>query len=98
MPLDRLGLPIIDPAPDRPPGWEDSPAGKAVFKGAKWGVIAGLGVAQIVLVQDAVDTPFGIIYRYEAWVTLALGIGIGTALGAVLGWSVFRARAFFSAR
>ena len=98
MPLDRLGLPIIDPAPDRPPGWEDSPAGKAVFTGAGWGAAAGLVVAQIVMAGGAVETPFGVIYRDDVVVTLALSIGIGTALGAGLGWLVVRARAWLSAR
>lgn len=98
MPLDRLGLPIIDPAPDRPPGWEDSPVGKAVFAGAGWGAVAGLGVAQIVMADSAVDTPFGFIYRDDAVVALGLCIGSGTALGAGFGWLFVRARAWLSAR
>jgi len=55
-------------------------------------------VSQIVMAGGAVETPFGVIYRDDVVVTLALSIGIGTALGAGLGWLVVRARAWLSAR
>jgi len=56
IPLDRLGEPIIDPAPDKPPTWEDTVRAKALFRGGNWGMLAGLLIAQYYM---AVYSPLG---------------------------------------
>ncbi len=84
--LDRMGEPIIDPAPDRPPGWEDSPTGKAVFKGAKWGAVAGLAIGQFYISSNSIETPFGSIYTGNVTLVLIGCIGVCSALGAGIGW------------
>jgi hypothetical protein len=82
--LDKMGEPIIDPAPDKPPTWEDSPAGKAFFKGGIWGMAAGLAFAIY-------------YYSYISWSYISLlgffvgdvaffAVGLGFILGALLGW------------
>jgi hypothetical protein len=84
--LDRLGEPIIDPAPDKPPSWQDSPTGKATWKGAKWGMVAGFAVAQIFISYGSIDTPFGSIYNGNIALVFIFWIGIGSALGAGIAW------------
>ena len=82
--LDMMGEPIIDPAPDKPPTWEDSPPGKALFKGGTWGMVAGLAVAIY-------------YYNHTSWSYISLlglfggdvaffAVGLGFILGALLGW------------
>jgi hypothetical protein len=84
--LDKMGEPIIDPAPDTPPEWEDSPTGKAVLKGAKWGMVVGFGVAQLVIWSKSIPTPVGSIYGGNMFGVFALWIGLGVAIGAGIGW------------
>ncbi len=84
--LDKMGEPIIDPAPDKPPGWEDSPTGKTVWKGAKWGMVAGFVIAQIIISVKSIDTPFGSIYVGNMALVYLLWIGLGVAVGAGIGW------------
>ena len=84
--LDKMGEPIIDPAPDKPPTWEDSRSGKALFKGMKWGAAAGLALAQIYISSHSVQTVFGSIYVGEAIVPVLLGTALGAAVGAAFGW------------
>ena len=81
--LDMMGEPIIDPAPDKPPTWEDSPAGKAFFKGGTWGMAAGLVVA--IYYGSSSYSPIGLFVGDVALVLLS-GLGLGFVLGALLGW------------
>jgi hypothetical protein len=84
--LDETAGSIIDPAPDKPLGWKDSPVGKAVWKGAKWGMVAGFFVAQIFIWSGSIDTPFGSIYTGNLFLMFAFWIGLGAALGAGVAW------------
>jgi hypothetical protein len=82
--LDMMGEPIIDPAPDKPPTWEDSPAGKALFKGGAWGALAGMAIA--IYYYSSTDywphSPLGFFDGDLLFVAPALGY----VLGALLGW------------
>jgi hypothetical protein len=82
--LDMMGEPIIDPAPDKPPTWEDSPAGKAFFKGGAWGALAGMAIA--IYYYSSTDywphSPLGFFDGDLLFVAPALGY----VLGALLGW------------
>jgi hypothetical protein len=80
--LDLMGEPIIDPAPDKPPTWEDSPSGKAFFNGGNWGMGAGLSVA---IYYTSMHSPFG-FYLGNMALVLFSGIGLGYIVGALLGW------------
>ena len=81
--LDMMGEPIIDPAPDKPPTWEDSPAGKALFKGGTWGMVAGLAVATYDYYSSLgyVSPP-----RFFVGDVVFAAVGLGFILGALLGW------------
>lgn len=80
--LDKMGEPIIDPAPDRPPEMQDSPASNALAKGAKWGSIVGFVIAQWYLGQHS---PLG-FYGGNVTLVFAVCIGIGASIGAGIGW------------
>jgi hypothetical protein len=80
--LDKMGEPIIDPAPDKPPTWERSSAGKALFKGGNWGMAAGLAIAYC---YTSIHSPLG-FYGGNLVLVLLSGIGLGYILGALLGW------------
>jgi hypothetical protein len=80
--LDKLGEPIIDPAPDRPPGKENSPTSNAMVKGAKWGAVAGLIIAQMYIGQHS---PHG-FYMGNLLAVFAVCIGLCTFIGAAIGW------------
>ena len=75
--LDMMGEPIIDPAPDKPPTWEDSPAGKALFKGGTLGMAAGLA-----FVTYTNSSSIGFFVGDVVFVA----VGLGFIVGAVLGW------------
>ena len=77
--------PVTDLAPDKPPR-PDSPTVKAVKKGAKWGMIAGFVVAQMVISSKSISTPFGPIYNGSLALAYGVWIGLGTAIGAGFGW------------
>lgn len=77
--LDKTGEPKIDPAPDRP---EDSPTSNAVAKGAKWGAIVGLIIAQCYMDQHS---PLG-FYGGNVAAVFAVCIGFCTLIGAGIGW------------
>jgi hypothetical protein len=86
--VDKKSEPIIEPAPeqdDRLSYW-DSAAGKAVRKGAKWGMIVGFVIAQIFISFGSINTPFGSIYTGNMLLVFAFWIGLGSALGAGIGW------------
>lgn len=87
--LDLMGEPIIDPAPDKPPTWEDSPAGKAFFKGGTWGMVAGLAVATYYYTSTNYwpHSPLGFFVGDLAFVA----VGLGFIVGALLGWLSVRA-------
>jgi hypothetical protein len=80
--LDKLGEPIIDPAPDKPPTWERTTAAKALFRGGNWGMAAGLAVATL---YTSSHSPLG-FYTGNLILVLACGCGLGYALGAFAGW------------
>jgi hypothetical protein len=81
MGLDLMGEPIIDPAPDKPPTWEDSPAGKAFFKGGTWGMIAGLAIA-VYYLSVSNYSPLGLFLGDIVF----FAVGLGFVVGALLGW------------
>lgn len=80
--LDRMGEPIIDPAPDRPPDMEDSPASNALAKGAKWGAVAGVLIAQWYMREHS---PLG-FYMGNVLLVFAVCIGICGWVGAAIAW------------
>jgi hypothetical protein len=84
--LDKLGEPIIDPAPDKPPTWEDTVPAKTLFRGGTWGAAVGLVVARIYMSSRAIETSFGPLYPDNLLLVLGVGIGAGFALGAFIGW------------
>jgi hypothetical protein len=84
--LDKMGEPIIDPAPDRPPPEPDSPTFKAVKKGAKWGSLAGLVIGQLYLSHNSINTPVGTIYTGNVALVLIGWVALGTAIGTGIGW------------
>jgi len=75
-------LPQDSPEPDQP----DTPTWRAVKKGAKWGAIAGLVIAQILISAGSVQTPFGAVYVGNMFAVFAICIGLGSALGVGFGW------------
>lgn len=77
--LDRMGEPIIDPAPDKPPTWEDSPAGKALFKGGMLGLVAGLAAASYCV-------PLGYSLGFFDSDLVFFAPALGYIAGALLGW------------
>jgi hypothetical protein len=88
--LDRLGYPIIDPAPDKPPTWEDTPAAQALFKGGVWGAVAGLAGALYKYPVSAFNySPLG-LFEGDIALALMLWIAAGYVLGALLGWLSFK--------
>ena len=80
--LDKMGQPIIDPAPDKPRTWEDTVPAKALFRGGNWGMAAGLAAAVYYL---SVHSPLG-FYTGNLLLVLGGGIAAGFALGALAGW------------
>ena len=68
------------------PSYWDGPSGKAVKKGAKWGMIGGYGIAQLIIWSKSIPTPFGSIYGGNMFGVFALWIGLGVAIGAGIGW------------
>jgi len=80
--LDKMGEPIIDPAPDRAPDTRDSPASSAMAKGAKWGALVGFVIAQWYMGQHS---PLG-FYGGNVVGVFAVCIGICTLIGAGFGW------------
>ena len=83
IPVDRLGEPIIDPAPDRPPTWEDTVPAKALFRGGNWGMFIGLIIAKYYM---STHSPLG-VYLGNVIVVLAVGVGAGFVSGAFIGWT-----------
>ena len=81
-PLNRLGEPIIDPAPDKPPTWEDTVPAKALFRGGNWGMFIGLTIA---IYYTSTHSPLG-FYSGNLILMLAVGVGAGFVLGAFIGW------------
>lgn len=81
---DRLGEPIIDPAPNRPRALRDGPAIKAATKGATWGAVAGLVAAKLYL---SAHSPLG-FYGGDAGVMVITWTGVGAILGAAAGWLI----------
>jgi hypothetical protein len=79
--LDVLQPDKLEPDPPDTPTW------RAVKKGAKWGSIAGLVIAQIVISSGSIDTPIGPIYGGNMFAVFAIWIGLGIALGAAIGWA-----------
>lgn len=81
--LDMMGEPIIDPAPDKPPTWEDSPAGRAFFKGGTWGMAAGAAFATYHYYSSVgyISLP-----RFFIGDVAFAAVGLGFILGALLGW------------
>jgi hypothetical protein len=74
--------------PDAPePEAPDSPTWRAVKKGTKWGSIVGFVISQIYIGANSIATPFGSIYGGNMLVVFAFWIGIGSALGALIGWA-----------
>ena len=67
------------PEPDSP----DTPTWPAVKKGAKWGSVAGLVGGQFYLANNS---PLG-FYSGNLTLVFAVWIGLGTALGAGIGWA-----------
>ena len=80
--LDKMGEPIIDPAPDKPPTWEDTIPSKALFRGGNWGMAAGLAVA---IYYTSNHAPLG-FYNGNLILVLSICVGAGFALGAFAGW------------
>jgi len=80
--LDKMGEPIIDPAPDKPPTWEDTVPAKALFRGGNWGMAIGLAIVAYYL---TVHAPIG-VYMGNYMLVLAAGVGGGFAVGAFVGW------------
>ena len=83
IPLDRLGYPIIDPAPDRPPTWEDTVPAKALFRGGNWGMFIGVLIAKY---YTSIHSPLG-FYSGNLILVLAIGVGVGFVSGAFIGWA-----------
>lgn len=81
---ERLGALQPDNQEPDPP---DSPTWRAVKKGAKWGSIAGLAIAQLTMSANSIQTPFGSIYGENVFALFAVWIGLGSALGAGIGWA-----------
>ena len=76
------------PPPDNPePDPPDSPTWRAVKKGSMWGSIAGFVIAQLIMSSNSLETPFGSIYGGNVLGLFAFWIGLGTALGAGIGWA-----------
>jgi hypothetical protein len=71
--------------PDRPSYWA-ALSGKAVKKGAKWGMIGGYVIAQLIISSKSIETPFGSIYNGNMFAVFATWIGLGVAIGAGIGW------------
>ena len=71
--------------PDRPDP-PDTPTWAAVKKGAKWGSLAGLAIAQFFIASNSIETPFGSIYTGNLFALFAVCVGLGTGLGAGIGW------------
>lgn len=71
-----------NPEPDPP----DTPTWRAVKTGAKWGSITGLAIAQLIMSSCSIQTPFGPIYGENVFALFAIWIGLGSALGAGIGW------------
>jgi hypothetical protein len=67
---------VPPPAPEK----EEPPS--PVAKGAKWGAIVGLVIAQIFIHQNS---PLG-FYTGNMWLVFATCIGLGTAIGAGFAW------------
>lgn len=80
--LDKMGEPIVDPAPDRAPDMEDSPTSNAMAKGAKWAAIAGFVIAQWYMDRNS---PLG-FYGRNVLAVFAVCIGICTCIGAGIAW------------
>jgi hypothetical protein len=80
--LDKMGEPIIDPAPDKPPTWEDTVPAKALFRGGTWGMAVGLAAA---LYYESNHSVFG-IYIENLALVLLVGVGAGFMAGAFVGW------------
>ena len=70
----------MEPHPPNTRAW------RAVERGATWGTLAGLIIAQIYIRANSIDTPFGPIYGGNMFLAFAIPSGIGAALGAALGW------------
>lgn len=84
--LDKAGAPIIDPAPDKPPTWEDTLAGKATYRGGNWGMLVGFSVAYA---YASFRHPFFFGGEDVAMLTLLLcGSGAGYLIGAALAWFI----------
>lgn len=81
---ERLDESITDNSKPDPP---DTPTWRAVKKGAKWGSVAGFIVANLIISSRSIDTPFGPIYGENMFPVFAIWIGLGTALGAGIGWA-----------
>ena len=80
--LDKMGEPIIDPAPDKPPTWEDTVTAKSLFRGGNWGLAIGLMAA---LVYTSAYSRLGLLDGYD-FLMLGCGAGFGYVLGAFVGW------------
>lgn len=65
----------------------ETPTWRAIKTGAKWGSIAGLVLAQMIIAASSIQTPFGAIYGGNMFWVFAVCIGVGTALGAGIGWA-----------
>jgi hypothetical protein len=84
--LDKMGQPIIDPAPDKPPTWETTPAGKATYRGGNWGML----VAFVTGVPLYMSLPLNLSTQATYVGLLLMWLGLGYVLGAFLAWLIGR--------
>ena len=72
------------PEPDAP----DTPKWRPIKNGATWGAIAGFALGNLIMSSLSIQTPFGAIYGGDHGLALfAFWIGLGSALGAGIGWA-----------
>ncbi len=84
--LDKLGEPIIDPAPDKPPSWETTLAGKASYRGGNWGML----IAFLTGVSYYLSLPLYAATQAYSVALFLLWLGLGYVAGAFVAWWIVR--------